>query len=813
MTPLIKPTFPEWISPYFDKLNDAVSYLKNMWNNLTPSTMIAMFVVLTILIVTLLILTRVLRNAPSSGAANTKTLIREARRNKRHSMFKRAGELYEMAGSYDDAAKMYHRAEAYRSLGHLYEMSKDWVASAGAYEAGQDLEKASLLYQRAGQYNKAGEVLLSARMESSAAGMFERAGNYAKAAELYERSKYLQKAAACYERTQNYHKAAGLYEQCYHEEKVRSNQPSVMSDVSQKSLATSYALQSGKLYLKTGEPNKAANIYALGGYIQEAAEVYTSINDLAKAAELYYTSKNYLKASDLYHQQGQSDKAFSVLAEMHIDQHNYLEAARMYEKAFDFIQAGDLYEKADQIEKAAEMFHAGGDLLRASELFQTIGNYLKAANALEESKHYREAAQLYIKSNDYEKSAVMFEQAEDFYEAGMIFYQLNRIEDTISFLQKVDTQSEHYLEASLLLARIFMDRGMLDTAKERYKKLVAKLEINLKNLEPFYNLAVIHEKNREFSSALLLYEKIIAENYHYKDVQNRLSTVKTAVHQDKSKTNKRKPGIATQVKGRYHILKKIGQGGMGVVFQANDTLLNRIVAYKVLPPSVRDNPDTLESFLSEARVAAGINHNNIVTVYDTGTEVAEPYIIMEYVDGVSIKQILERISKMPVKDIIEVAKQVCYGLEHAHSKNVIHRDIKPANIMISRDNVIKIMDFGLARMLNATTQEGTSVKGTPLYMSPEQIRGERTDHRTDIYSLGCTLYRMAAGRPPFLDGDVYYHHLHTPPVPPRTYNSQIPDALNEIILKCIKKDPNQRFRTAKEIRLEIESKIIKAGKH
>ena len=811
MAPLLEPSFPEWIRPYFDKGKDAVSYVKDLWNNLTPSTILAAVVVLTILIVTLLILTRVLRNVPSSGAANTKTLIREARSSKRQGMFKRAGELYEMAGSYDDAAKMYHRAEAYRSLGHLYEMSKDWAASAGAYEAGQDLEKASLLYQRAGQYNKAGEVLLSARKESGAAGMFEKAGNYTLAAELYERYKYMQKAAACYERIQNYHKAADLYERCYHEEKVRSNQPSVMSDVSQKTMATSYALQSGKLYLKAGEPNKAAKIYALGGYIQEAAEVYTSIKDLAKAAELYHASKQYLKASDLYHQQDQSDKAFSVLAEMYIDQHNFIEAARMYEKACDFIQAGDLYEKTDQIEKAAEMFLTGGDLLRAGELFQTAGNYLKAANALKEGKHYREAAQLYIKANDYEKSALMFEQAEDFYEAGMIFYQLNRIEDTISFLQKVDAQSDHYLEASLLLARIFMDRGMLDTAKERYKKLVVTTEINVKNLEPFYNLAVIHEKNREFSSALLLYEKIVAENYHYKDVQNRLNAVKAAVRQENAQTDKRRPGIGAQVKGRYHILKKIGQGGMGVVFQANDTLLNRIVAYKILPPSVRDNPETLESFLREARVAAGINHNNIVTVYDTGTEVAEPYIIMEYVDGVSIKQILERISKMPTKDIIEVAKQVCYGLEHAHSKNVIHRDIKPANIMIRRDNVIKIMDFGLARMLNATTQEGTSVKGTPLYMSPEQIRGERADHRTDIYSLGCTLYRMAAGRPPFLDGDVYYHHLHTPPLPPRTHNSQIPDALNQIILKCIEKDPNQRYRTAKEIRLDIEAKLLKAG--
>lgn len=806
MTPLFVLDVPEWIRPYFDQGRNLVSYLKSTFIDLSPSMILASAIVLAILFVTLLTLNKVLRSASVGNGINPRLLQREARKYKRQGQYLRAGELYEMAGNYDDAAQMYHRAEAYRPLGHLYELSKDWMASAGAYEAAHDLEKASQLYQRAGQYNKAAEVLLTAGKESGAASMFEKAGNFSKAAQLYEQSKYLQKAAVCYEKTQNNLKTAELYEQSYYEEKVRSNHPTVISDTSQKTRATSYAFQSGRFYLKAGKPSQAAKIFALSGYTQEAADAYVSLNEHAKAAELYYASKEYLKASDLYHQLGQRQKAYSILAEMHMDQHNFLEAAQMYEKARDFLQAGDLYEKGEQLQKAAEMYHAGRDLIRSSELFQATGDYLKAANILEESKRYQEAARLYIKVEEYEKAALMFEQAEDFYEAGMIFYRLGRTEDTIAFLQKINSQSEHYYEASLLLGRIFMDRGMLDTAKERYKKLITRTDINANNLEPFYNLALIHEKNRELSNALFLYEKIIAENYHYKDVQNRISMLKAA-QQEKALTQKRRSGVTDPSKGRYHILKKIGEGGMGVVFLAKDTLLNRIVAYKVLPPSVRDNPETLESFLSEARVAAGINHNNIVAVYDTGTEVAEPYIIMEFVDGVSIKQVLERISKIPIKDIIDITKQVCEGLELAHAKNVIHRDIKPANIMIRRDHVVKIMDFGLAKIQNATAQEGTTVKGTPLYMSPEQIRGDRIDHRTDIYSLGCTLYRMAAGQPPFLDGDIYYHHLHTPPLPPRSYNPQLPEALNQIILKCIEKDPDRRYQKAKEIRLDIESKF------
>jgi serine/threonine-protein kinase len=242
---------------------------------------------------------------------------------------------------------------------------------------------------------------------------------------------------------------------------------------------------------------------------------------------------------------------------------------------------------------------------------------------------------------------------------------------------------------------------------------------------------------------------------------------------------------------------------MGVVYLAEDTVLNRVVAYKVLPPSVRDNPKVLENFLQEARVAAAINHPNIVTIYDTGSEGVEPHIVMEFIDGVSLKELLEKNSSMPINDLIAIAKQVCQGLEYAHTKNVIHRDIKPANIMLSKESRVKIMDFGLAKILSESKMEGTEVKGTPLYMSPEQIQGKRVDHRTDLYSLGCTLYRMAAGRPPFIEGDVYYHHLHTPPVPPRSLNPQVPEALNQIILKCLAKDPEQRYQRAKDILADL----------
>jgi serine/threonine-protein kinase len=243
---------------------------------------------------------------------------------------------------------------------------------------------------------------------------------------------------------------------------------------------------------------------------------------------------------------------------------------------------------------------------------------------------------------------------------------------------------------------------------------------------------------------------------------------------------------------------------MGVVYRAEDTVLHRIVAYKVLPPSVREQPALLESFLQEARIAASINHPNIVTIYDTGRDgTGEVYITMEFVDGMSLKELLDKVGALPLPQFLSIAKQICSGLGYAHGRRIIHRDIKPSNIMLSRDRMVKIMDFGLAKIVNDALADKTSVKGTPLYMAPEQILGMEVDHQSDLYSLGCTLYRMATGRLPFTKGDLYYQHLHTAPAPPKDLNPKLPPALNPIILRCLEKDKANRYAQVADVLADI----------
>lgn len=802
--PLLQSFDQEQVRPFLNRLKDILAVAQETIQTFDKATVIGLIAALVVMIVVARMLQKLLGGSSRSGGSgisDTAAIRTDAKRSKREGDFVHAGELYELAGDFDDAIKMYREGQISGPIGRLYERQKNWALAAAAYESARDHERAAAMYQRAGHYGKAAQALLSGNKELMAAELFEKARNFGEAARLYEKSGYFQKAAGCYEQTQDYGRAADLLEKFYLQENVRIK--ASLSTADQKRLVNSVAQQSGRLFLKAGDPVKAARIFSMSGYLSDAAEAYLKVKDYQKAAELYYEGKQYLKAAELYRQIGNTKKASFITAEMYLEERNYLEAARMYEKAEDFLQAADLYETALQIKKAGEMLMKGGDFTRANEIFQSSGDPLLAAQALEKAKRFKEAARLYLQAGAYEVAARLLDESGDYYEAGMIFHKVGRMEDTVAFLQKVDTQSSNYYAASLILGQIFMDRGMLDAAKERYKKLISKREIEPETLAPYYNLALIYEKNREYQNALLLFDKILAENYNYKDVRNHIELVKEAFRREKAATANRKSSDASGPKGRYKLSKKLGQGGMGVVYLAEDTVLNRVVAYKVLPPSVRNNPKVLENFLQEARVAAAINHPNIVTVYDTGSEGVEPYIVMEFVDGISLKELLEKSPSMPMNDLIGIAKQICHGLEYAHNKNVIHRDIKPANIMISKENRVKIMDFGLAKILSESEIEGTSVKGTPLYMSPEQIQGKRVDHRTDLYSLGCTLYRMAAGRPPFIEGDVYYHHLHTLPVSPRSLKPQIPEMLNQIILKCMVKDPEQRYQRAKDILADL----------
>jgi tetratricopeptide (TPR) repeat protein len=747
----------------------------------------------------------------TARSESKRAVKREAKRAEKQGNYQQAGELYRMISYDDKAIEMYLRAGCDKEVALLYEHDKRWPEAAEYYEKSGSLEKAAVMCQKQGNYVKAGELLLKAKRFQSAAEMFERGESYKLAAELYQQTGFIQKAANCHEKLGQATQAAELYEQCYLQEKSKWREAVQTGSEIDSSKVNGYARQAGRLYLEAGKYQKAATILTSAGFDTEAADALMLAGDYRRAAEIYYDKRLYLKAAQAYEQGGELQKSHQIQGEMQLENGNQLEAAQYFEKAGNLRQAAEIYEQLGSGKKAGEIYLQSGDYRRAAEVFVEAGELPSAAEAYQQGKYFKEAAELYQKLEQQEKAMELYKEMGEYYTAALLLDQLGRQEESITLLQKVDTSSADYYHASLLLGKIFVDRGMLDAAKQRYQKVFAAEHLETDALGSLYQLALAYEKSREYEEALTIHEKILAEDFSYGDVKARADGLRRALTEVKkalgeAKTVITRPPVVAEAKGRYKILKKVGQGGMGVVYQAEDTVLHRIVAYKVLPPAVRESPKILENFLQEARVAASLNHSNIVTVFDTGKNDTDLYITMEYVDGVTLKEYLDQRSPLPIPELVRIAKQICLGLDYAHNTNVIHRDIKPANIMLTKaQKTVKIMDFGLAKLVDDSMADKTSVKGTPMYMAPEQILGKGVDHQSDIYSFGCTLYRMATGRAPFTEGDLYYHHLHTPPPHPKKYNPQIPDALERIILRCIEKEKPNRYQHIHDVLKDLET--------
>lgn len=261
---------------------------------------------------------------------------------------------------------------------------------------------------------------------------------------------------------------------------------------------------------------------------------------------------------------------------------------------------------------------------------------------------------------------------------------------------------------------------------------------------------------------------------------------------------------------RYEILEKVGAGGMSDVYKAKDHILGRYVAIKVLKQEFSEDRNFVTKFRTEAQSAAGLEHPNIVNIYDVGSDDGLYYIVMEYVEGITLKTYIEKKGQLSFKESVSIAIQVARGIEAAHNKEIIHRDIKPQNIMISTEGKVKVTDFGIARAASSNTISA-DVMGSVHYASPEQARNGFVDARSDLYSLGIVMYEMITGRVPF-DGDttvaVAIQHLQEEIVPPSTYASNIPVSFEQIIMKCTLKNPDRRYQTIAELLADLRRSLV-----
>ena len=671
-------------------------------------------------------------------------------------------------------------------------MGYDWERAANIFEDDGRYREAAQLYSGHGHKYEAARLLVQAGALTEATSIFERVGHYLKAAEVCAQSGDNKRAGENYRR--------------YLEDQFGS-------------LLTTRSPAEHAEFLRYCR--LAGDCFERAGLLEQAAEVLERGEEWAAAAALYVKLNRYVKAADLYHRAGDIDQAANVFAQAG----DRVRAAQM---------RGEYLYKQDQKNEAAVQFLLGGDPLRASEIYEEVENYLDAARCYEHCGAYRQAAEayerleqfdraaeMYSRCQDYEKAARFYEEAENFQQAVRMYAEVGRFyqaaklarkvglsEEAIDYLQRVTDSSPDYKAALVELADSFIEQDMPGVAVEKLKRALGDKGVTSETLEIYYVLAEAQDKMGDAKSAAEILKKIVAEEYNYRDAISRLQRLErnwADVPTEVVIANKTKAKKDLVHGDRYELQEKLGAGGMGIVYRAHDLVLDRVVAYKMLMEQFTHVEDVRGRFIREAKSAAKLNHPNIVAVYDVQEEDGRLSIVMEYVPGKSFFELLHKEERLSVQATLHFMTGVLKALQHAHSQGIVHRDIKPSNVMLRKDRTVKIMDFGLAKVLKQANQMGSElVSGTPLYMSPEQILGEALDFRTDIYAFGGTVYHLLAGKPPFLDGEVLYHHVHSAPRSLLDIRKDVPKMMDDIIMACLSKSPDERPRSE-----EILQRILK----
>jgi len=422
-------------------------------------------------------------------------------------------------------------------------------------------------------------------------------------------------------------------------------------------------------------------------------------------------------------------------------------------------------------------------------------------------------------------------------------------DSAFKLLSELEPSAQNYREAQLFRGYILERRGDLDSAASAYNAFLEGRSPSDKNRALFIRVAHLKEGCGQLQTALKLLGKLIAAGFGTPDVTAHAARLEQSIgkapptegyavppaepkrpagrsfgrHNDAPKEGS-SPGEPRKVSSlasilnaptaaavvdppavqvlerRYRFMGRLGQGGNGVVYRATDRALGRNVVVKFLHQALLPTEIARKYFEREAKTAASLTHPNIVTIFDVGEEGETLYFSMELVEGRTLADVIvDAGGKLTHDRVVPIATQLCAALEYAHSKNVIHRDIKPGNVMLTETGTLKLLDFGLAKALDENPDNSVFLCGTPFYMSPEQIKRDFLDHRTDIYSLGCLLYVLYTGDVPFPDGNVFFHQQNTPPPDPDVLVSGLPRGVAQVLLKCVAKDRNDRYQRAGEV--------------
>ena len=753
-----------------------------------------------------------------------KDLLREARRAARAGDFSRAGDLCDMAGHPLDAISYYVQGKHYLLAGQVASRIGEHAQAAGYFSNGGDAAQAAEMYIRAGQKKKASLMYERSGQYLKAAEIEEKMANYQSAAAYYEMAGQIEKAAYLFAQSGDGARAAALYEKLLVPRPPNPIDSGAFNLEEARRRRSRYARFAGILYLKSGLFTKAGPYLEEAGLFDQAVQAYLKSGRTDRAAALLMKLENYQEALRLVEESPNPSIEPGLLGELYLRSGRYDRAAEVFLSQGLNFRAAECFESGGNLARAAGLFASEGELVRAADLYAGVGQHAQAAESYEKANEMGNAGKAFEKAGLPGEAVRVYLAAGRQLEAARIHVRQGDKDEAIRVLQHVGREEPDFARASLALGELFSEQGLYAPAAEKLEAALRLLTDREDQMKGSYHLALTYEQMGRVEEACRLYEKILSIDYHHADVADRVKALaKQVTHSGVSNSSSQRralpetlrapapaaaQGAAANISGRLEVTRKLGQGRYAIVLEAYDRALQKKVAAKRYPPASAETPDMVQRFLREAQRAAELSHPNLVNVYGTGEDQEGRYIIEELVEGRTLRELLDEKIRLEPARVIEMATQICDLLGHAHRKGIFHRDLRPENIFLVGRDQVKVSDFGLkARMSDPASREGRSV----CYVSPEALRLERVDERSDIYALGVVLYEVLLGEPPFPPDTAAFDHINVAPSFPAKVDRMLPGFMRKIIDRCLEKDRSRRYRTAAQVLDDLKASSIVPG--
>lgn len=577
------------------------------------------------------------------------------------------------------------------------------------------------------------------------------------------------------------------------------------------------------VYMTLGDFEMAALMFKEGGLLAEAGDAFQQAGRTSTALDLFIEAGEHGRALDLCRVQNDEATAAAILAKMgrpedgarilaeraHANGQPAV-AAGHWEEAGDVVRAAEAWVRAGEPMRAGQIHLEAGDNERAAPLLLEGGAYLAAAKALVANGQVAEAAQALYRGGHLARAARMLRGTGQLVILARMYVKHGHNQHAYKTLRSVPHDSPQVEEAHLMLVDMLERDGLPDECVGLLEGLVRN-RIQSRNLDDevrtwVVRLAANLFRQGQVGAAIQWLKRLEVFRLSTPELKQKIEDLEKI--QGTGSTEKIAAAGTELVLPRhphYTFQKVLGAGSNGVVYKALDGRLNRTVAIKMIGRTALPNEVARQFFLREAQTAAGLNHPNIVTIYDIG-EISElPFIAMEFISGESLAEMLIRENgSMAPLAVLPICQELCGALDYAHKHGVVHRDVKLENVMLTEDGDIKLMDFGLAKAMTEAPDRSLVITGTPLYMSPEQILGRDVDHRTDIYALGVMLYRLLVGRWPYYSANVLKQHRRDPVPSAHEQEDSLPKAFDMIIRRTMAKNADDRYERAGQVALAMD---------